>query len=123
MNKNISKIPFRPPKIRKKQRKLSNILTNFASSQSLIRLLKNILIYKFQKRQVSREQMKRELDVWGQRQNIVPERPYTKSKKQVVSEPGSDSDSDSILAQGGNLDDGLGGAGMDGLMHHPLEII
>ena len=86
MNKNIKKIP-RPPHDKEEFKKLVKYLNKLCVSTIINTIAKKypeLQIVK--KKQISKEQMKREYDVWGDRQIHVQQRPYTRSRKEYEEE-------------------------------------
>ena len=82
MKKNIGKLS-KPPRDREEFKETVRYLNKLCVSTIIDIIAKkypDLQIYR--KKQISKEQMKRDLDVWGDRENHVQDRPYTKSKKE-----------------------------------------
>ena len=82
MKKNISKLS-RNPRDREELRKIVKYLNQLCISTIIEIITKKYPDLQInRKKQVSREQLRRNLDVWGDRENRVPDRPYIKSRKE-----------------------------------------
>src|SRR5665647_2040440 len=82
MKRNIKKLS-RPPGDKEEFRKIVKYLNEICVNEIIEIIAKKYPDLQISKRvQVSREQMRRDRDVWGDRPNHVPERPHTRSRRE-----------------------------------------
>jgi hypothetical protein len=82
MKRNIKKLS-RPPKDKEELKKVVRYLNNMCVNiiiEAIVKKYPNLQISR--KKQVGQEQMKRDLDIYGERDNYVSLRPFSKSKKE-----------------------------------------
>ncbi|AEX61705.1 hypothetical protein c7_R642 [Megavirus courdo7] len=86
MKKNIYKLN-RPPKNKYELKELIKILNKLCVTDIMETITKKYPESHIDKKKhVGKEQMRRELDVWGNRPNHIQDRPYIKPRKEAVNE-------------------------------------
>ena len=82
MRENIGRLS-RPHKNREELKEIVTLLNKICVKEIIEIIVKKYPDQQINRRiQVSKEQMRRDLDVYGDRSNHVPERPYTRSRKE-----------------------------------------
>lgn len=86
MNRNIKRLkraPRNKEELKKVVRHLNSLCIN-SIIEAIIKKYPNLRISR--KKQIGQEQMKRDMDIYGERDNYIVDRPYTKSKKEYDDE-------------------------------------
>ncbi|BCS83218.1 hypothetical protein QLL95_gp0905 [Cotonvirus japonicus] len=96
MKKNISKLS-RAPRNREELKEIVRYLNKLCVGNIIEIISKKYPdLHINKKKQITKEQMKRDLDVWGDRSNYIQERPYIKTRKEFIDDDDDRNERDSI---------------------------